>query len=167
VAPLWRAVPEEFGATQEGGNIGDSPTGAEESPTVRVRSSLPQAVGPLAIAALTRMVKARWQKRTAMGGPSLLPMCERRTWVRSRARPWNPTSSSIRLRRVRPEDDATPTSTGRVDPIRPSGTPRSPRCWSASFPRDAAMGTVSVKAASLNPSGRDHRARNVADEPAR
>jgi hypothetical protein len=42
---------EEFGATQEGGNIGDSPTGAEESPTVRVRSPLPQAVGPLAIAA--------------------------------------------------------------------------------------------------------------------
>jgi hypothetical protein len=42
---------EEFGTTQEGGNIGDSPTGAEESPTVRVRSPLPQAVGPLAIAA--------------------------------------------------------------------------------------------------------------------
>jgi hypothetical protein len=37
---------EEFGATQEGGNIDDSPTGAE-----RVRSPLPQAVGPLAIAA--------------------------------------------------------------------------------------------------------------------
>jgi hypothetical protein len=42
---------EEFGATQEGGNIGDSPTGAEESPTARARSFLPQAVGPLAIAA--------------------------------------------------------------------------------------------------------------------
>jgi hypothetical protein len=42
---------EEFGATQEGGNIGDFPTGAEESPAVRVRSSLPEAVGPLAIAA--------------------------------------------------------------------------------------------------------------------
>ena len=50
--PFVETRPEqEFGSTQEGGNVGDSPTGAEEVPTVRVRSALPQAVGPLAIAA--------------------------------------------------------------------------------------------------------------------
>jgi len=42
---------KEFGPSQEGGSVGDSPAGAEESPTLRVRSPLPQAVGALAIAA--------------------------------------------------------------------------------------------------------------------
>jgi len=68
VAPLWRAVPRRVGATQEGGNIGDFPTGAEESPTVRVRSFLAQAVGPWLLRPLTRMARAKWRKRTAMGG---------------------------------------------------------------------------------------------------
>ena len=42
---------EEFGPTREGGRACDVKTGSEEAPTVRSRSPLPQAVGPLAIAA--------------------------------------------------------------------------------------------------------------------
>jgi hypothetical protein len=42
---------EEFGATWEGGKAGDAKFGSAESPTVRLRIPLPQAVGPLAIAA--------------------------------------------------------------------------------------------------------------------
>ena len=42
---------EEFGPTWEGGRAREVKTGSEEAPTVRSRSPLPQAVGPLAIAA--------------------------------------------------------------------------------------------------------------------
>ncbi len=50
--PFVESAPEqEFGSTQEGRNVGEARGGAEETLTVRVRSPLPQAVGPLAIAA--------------------------------------------------------------------------------------------------------------------
>jgi hypothetical protein len=50
--PFVESRPEqEFGPTQEGGNVGEARGGADEVPTVRERSPLPQAVGALAIAA--------------------------------------------------------------------------------------------------------------------
>ena len=50
--PFVESCPEEeFGPTREGGRACDVETGSEEAPTVRPRGFLPQAVGPLAIAA--------------------------------------------------------------------------------------------------------------------
>jgi hypothetical protein len=50
--PFVESAPEQkFGSTQEGGRVGEDGVWAQETPTVRVRSPFPQAVGPLAIAA--------------------------------------------------------------------------------------------------------------------